>query len=128
MVPIPAAFGRNGARMSGMSAPAHLSPSSKRLYRQLVADYALDREPAAIETLRLACEALDRAAEARRELAENGAVYIDRFNQPKTSPWVAIERDSRIAAVRCFRELSLDGGSGDYTDARPPRIGSGALS
>ena len=108
------------------AAPSHLTPARKRLYRQLVADYGLEREPHALETLRLACEALDRCHEARQQLAEHGAVYEDRFGQPKASPWVAIERDSRVAAVRCFRELSLD--AGEYTDSRPPRIGSGALS
>lgn len=108
------------------AAPSHLSASSKKLYRQLVADFGLDREPHALKTLQLACEALDRGAEARRELDEHGAVYVDRFGQPKTSPWVQIERDARIGALRALRELSLDGS--DVADARPPRIGSGALS
>lgn len=88
-------------------------------------DYQLASEPHAVRTLVLALEASDRCEEARRQLAEHGAVFEDRFGQPKTSPWVAIERDSRLAAVRCFRELSLDV---EYTDARPPRIGTGALS
>jgi phage terminase small subunit len=111
-------MGRNGA-------PSHLTPARKRLYRQLVADYGLEREPHALETLRLACEALDRCDQARDLIAEHGVMLTDRFGQLKPNPATMIERDSRIAAVRCFRELSLDT---EYADSRPPRAGTGALS
>ena len=116
---------RNYVGMSRPTAPAHLSPSSKRLYRRIVADYQLGREPAALETLRLALESLDRCTEAREVIDQEGALYLDRFGQPKPHPAISIERDSRIAALRAFRELSLDS---EYVEARPPRIGTGALS
>ena len=60
-------------------APRHLSDSSRRLYRQLVADYQLDREPHALETLRLACEALDRCKDARERVTTDGAIVTDRL-------------------------------------------------
>jgi hypothetical protein len=102
-------------------APKHLSARSKRLYRQLVADYRLDREAAALETLRLALEALDRTEQARAELARNGGpFYVDRFGQPKTHPAAALERDSRLAALRAFRELGLAPEESDDSQ-RPPR-------
>ena len=110
------------------AAPSHLTSARKRLYRQLVADYGLDREPHALETLRLACEALDRCDQARDLVAEHGVMLSDRFGQLKPNPAIAIERDARLGAVRCFRELSLDAAGGDYTDSRLPRLGSGALS
>jgi len=91
-----------------------------------VADYELDREPHALETLRLACEALDRCAEAREVLASEGPYVRDRFGQVRAHPAVAVERDSRLAALRAFRELSLDRTAPD--DVRPPRVGTGALS
>jgi len=107
--------------------PAHLSRSSRALYRRLVADYGLDEEPHALETLRLACEALDTCAEARAALAQHGMTYVDRRSgAPRARPEVAIERDARLAALRAFRELSLDGGP--PPEARPPRIGTGARS
>lgn len=110
--------------MARLTAPPHLSPSSKSLFRRIVSDYTLEREPAALETLRLACEALDRCAEARQVIEVEGALMTDRFGQPNTHPAVAIERDSRIAALRAFRELSLDA---EYTEPRIPRT-NGARS
>jgi len=95
------------------------------LYRRLVAEYGLASEPHALETLRLALEALDRCEQARIALATEGVVYVDRFGSPKSRPEVAIERDSRTAAMRAFRELSLDG---ELPEVRLPRVGSGALS
>jgi terminase small subunit-like protein len=103
----------------------HLSKSSKALYRQLAEDYELTKEPHALEVLRLALEALDRCEEARRAIAQHGATYVDRYGQPKARPEVGIERDSRIAAMRAFRELSLDGATPD--EVRLPRV-NGAMN
>jgi phage terminase small subunit len=107
--------------MPRVVAPRHLSSRSKRLYRELVRDYALDREPHALETLKLACEALDRCEQARQVLAAEGAFVSNRFGERRVHPAVAVERDSRLAALRALRELSLDGV--DAADVRPPRIG-----
>lgn len=107
--------------MSVPTAPKHLTAPSKRLYRQLVADYALDAEPHALRVLALACEALDRAEEARLTLASTGTTFEDRFGQPRSRPEVAVERDSAIRAARLFRELSLDA----EVEPRVPRVGGG---
>jgi phage terminase small subunit len=103
-------------------APKHLSKPSKSLWRKIVADYGLDDEAHALETLRLACEALDRGEQARAALAIHGTTYTDRAGAHRARPEVAIERDSRIAVMRAFRELSLDG---DVPNARVPRVGGG---
>jgi hypothetical protein len=50
-------------------APDHLSDGSRNLYRQLAEDYELEREPHALEVLRLACEAIDRCDQAREAIA-----------------------------------------------------------
>jgi hypothetical protein len=92
------------------------------LWRRLVDDYGLDAEPHALRVLTLACEALDRCEEARQALARHGTTYLDRFGSPRARPEVAIERDSRIAAMRAFRELSLDA---DAPEPRIPRVGGG---
>jgi P27 family predicted phage terminase small subunit len=103
--------------------PAHLSRLSKALWRRLVADYGLADEAHALEVLRLACEALDRADEARRILAVEGVTFLDRFGKPRPHPAAAIERDSAIRAARMFRELSLDADAPG--EARVPRVGGG---
>jgi hypothetical protein len=70
--------------------------------------------------LRLAAEAWDRCEQARLVIAEQGLTYMDRFEQPRARPEVAIERDSRIAFARLIRELALDVDS--PADVRPPRL------
>jgi hypothetical protein len=72
-----------------------------------------------VRLLTLAAEAWDRTQGAREAVALHGAVYEDRFGQPRAHPEVAIERDSRIAFARLLRELDLDGEPGP--DPRPPR-------
>lgn len=103
--------------------PQHLTRSSKALWRQLVADYGLGEEPHALRVLTLGCEALDRCEQARVALARHGTTYEDRFAQPRVRPEVAIERDSRTAAMRAFRELALDGEPAG--GPRIPRVGGG---
>jgi hypothetical protein len=72
-----------------------------------VAEFRLEEHHERLLTL--AGEAWDRATEAREALAEHGLTYVDRFDQPRARPEVAIERDSRLAFARLIRELDLDG-------------------
>ena len=77
-------------------APSHLSSTARRWWHAVVAEYAL--EPHHLHLLKLACEALDRAEEARAALAVHGTTYLDRFNAPRLRPEVAIERKGRQSA------------------------------
>jgi len=87
--------------------PVHLSPDAKAWWREVVTGYEL--EPQHLRLLALACEAWDRARQARRILAKRGMTYRDRFGQPRARPEIAIERDSRMAFARLLRELDLEG-------------------
>src|SRR3990167_1234436 len=91
--------------MSSKRAPMHLKPATRRWYRHVISEYQL--EPHHVELLRLCCEALDRAEDARAMLAEEGTIVQGRFG-PKAHPAIAIERDSRHAFARLLRELDLD--------------------
>lgn len=102
---------------SSPRAPSHLTAPTKAWWRQVAAEY--DLEAHHLRLLTLACEAWDRAAQAREILAESGPVIDDRFGQPKAHPAVAIERDARIAFARLVRELDLDGEP--LPDPRMPR-------
>lgn len=86
--------------------PPHLTPESKRLWKAIVHDYEIDQ--AALMVLAATLEAVDRRAEARAEIAKNGATCIDRFGQLKQSPWTAIERDAACTLMRGFRILGFD--------------------
>ena len=86
--------------------PRHLKTPIKRWWKSVVDGYAL--EPHHVRLLTLAAEAWDRCQKIREALQEHGLTYMDRFNQPRSRPEVAIERDSRIAFARLVRELALD--------------------
>jgi phage terminase small subunit len=54
-----------------------------------------------------ACEAYDRAEQARRILKREGLTYLDRFQQPRSRPEVAIERDNRAQVAKLLTQINL---------------------
>jgi len=86
--------------------PRHLRLATRKWFANVVETYAL--EPHHLKLLTLACEALDRAEQAREALAKHGTTYTDRWGCPRNRPEIAIERDSRLAYARLLRELDLD--------------------
>jgi len=106
-----------------ISAPPHLRPDTAGWWLSVAADYAL--EPHHLRILTLAAESWDRGVEAREAIARHGCVYVDRFDQPRARPEVAMERDARIAFARLVRELALDVDAPGESN-RPPRIGGDA--
>jgi hypothetical protein len=88
-----------------MNAPTHLKPPGRRLWAAVTGDYQID--PAGLELLRLAAEALDRADEARSAVERDGAYVPDRFGNIRAHPGLGVERDSRLAAARLIHQLGL---------------------
>jgi len=64
-------------------------------------------EATALELLRLALEAVDRCEQAGAISPVTGSWTTNRYGAVVVHPCVAIERDSRLAAARWFRELAL---------------------
>jgi len=100
--------------------PSHLSPSAAEWWRTTVEAYVLHEHH--LRLLQLACEAWDRAQEARAQLEDEGLTVTGTEGGIRPHPCVAIERDARLAVARLVRELDLD--------AEPPapdRIGPPAI-
>ena len=89
-----------------MTPPRHLSLPMRTWVASIVDRYEI--EPQHLKVLVLAAEAWDRCQEARAVISKKGISYLDRFNAPRARPEVAVERDSRIAFVRCLAALSLE--------------------
>ena len=99
--------------------PAHFSARTKQWWSKVVRDYVLGDHHLAL--LQLACENLDRAEDAREEIAKEGMIFVDRFGAPKPHPAVGIARDAAVTFSRLVRELNLD--ADDVPEApRPPAI------
>jgi hypothetical protein len=70
-------------------------------------EWPIDANPAAAIVLRLACEALDRAVQARKVVEAEGLSVIDRYGQVKPHPAASIEAQSRAAVLRMLAALDL---------------------
>jgi P27 family predicted phage terminase small subunit len=59
------------------------------------------------EILRLACEQLDRAHQARMALKSHGLTTVNRFGDRVAAPEVKIERDATLAFSRLVAQLGF---------------------
>lgn len=103
--------------------PKHLTKASRDWWRMVVAEFELDEHHRKL--LQLAAECWDRSEEAREILKTEGITCLDRFEQPKPHPAVAIERDAKTLFARLLRELALDVDEPTETP-RPPRAPANA--
>lgn len=106
-------------KATSIRAPLHLAEPTRRWWRAVTSQFALDQHH--VRLLTLAGEAWDRGQQAREALAALGTcTFTDRYGCPRARPEVGIERDARTSFARLLRELDLDGAPGP--DARPPRL------
>ena len=103
--------------MAKRQAPRHLRTATGKWWRSVVKEWELEEHH--VRLLTLACEAWDRAEEARKTVETEGMIFKDRFGQPKEHPAVGVERDSRISFARLLRELDLDAAP---PELRAPRL------
>ena len=106
---------------SGVRAPKHLRADTKIFWLSTARDYEL--EPHHLKLLTAACEAWDRAIEAREAIQTAGAYFTNRHGELKPHPGLSVERDSRSLFARLIRELSLTVDDPIEAYARLPRIG-----
>lgn len=89
-----------------MRAPRQLSTSSRRLFAEVISSYVL--EPHHLAILTKALEALDRADQARSEIAAGPLMVQSRLGEPKAHPLLAVERDARAQFGSLMKQLGLD--------------------
>lgn len=91
----------------GPRPPKHLRGEAAAFWRRISREYDLLAHDFAL--LQGACEALQRAQEAREQVEQDGAYHEDRFGQPRAHPALQVERQSREQAEKFIRALCLDG-------------------
>lgn len=103
-----------------MKAPRHLSAEAGRLFRQLAEE--CDFTAGEFKVLQAACEAWDRAKQAREQIDAAGLTIQDRFGQTKNHPLLMTERDARSQFLAGMRQLRLnfDDFSAPRRPGRPP--------
>lgn len=94
-------------KKSSTRCPKHLSVDSKRIWREIVAEYQIE-DCAGLRILRVALESYDRAQACRKQIDREGLTVRDKFNQVKSHPLLSAERDSRQGFLAGIKALSLD--------------------
>jgi len=87
-------------------APKHLRPAMKTWWTSVVRNFQLEDHHRLLLTA--ACEALDRAEQAREAILHDGPYFSDRHGAIKPHPGLQTERDSKALFARFVRELDLD--------------------
>lgn len=86
-------------------APPGIGRRAQRLWRELQVDWTFSADE--LELLKLAVEAVDRATKAQEILKREGLTVLDRFQQVKEHPAVAIRNTAEINAARLLKQLGL---------------------
>ena len=87
-----------------------LSAASRRLFRELSAVYAIT-DVGGREILHSGLRAKDQAEAAEARISHDGQSTVDRFNQVRAHPLLAVARDFRAQWLAALRALNLATGS-----------------
>jgi P27 family predicted phage terminase small subunit len=88
-----------------MNVPKHLTAEARRIWRNMVAEWQFD--DATLMILRQALEAFDRLNQAREAITRDGLTILGPSGQ-RAHPALLVEKDSRNALLRAWRQLGLD--------------------
>ena len=103
-------------------APAHLKAPTRQWFDQICREYQLESQH--LRILQLAAEAWDSYQGARDDLAEHGTTFKNKFGDIKPHPSVSLMQNSRLAFLRCLRELNLDVSPPDSPRPNPLKYSS----
>jgi phage terminase small subunit len=87
--------------------PEHLSEAAKARWRELVGD-GRDWDFDELVVLTAGLEAFDRLAQARALIDSEGLVIEDPSGRRRVHPAAQIEKESRLAVLRAFRQLKFE--------------------
>jgi phage terminase small subunit len=105
---------------TNLKPPPGLRTETRKWWTTVVSTWALEEHH--LHLLASACYELDRAEEARLEIRRaGGAVFTDRWGQPKEHPARKVEREARVTFTRILRELNLSEDAAPEA-ARPPAL------
>jgi P27 family predicted phage terminase small subunit len=87
--------------------PKHLHDSGREYWQAVTGLFVLEDHHYAI--LQTACEALDRAAEARKEIERLGVLIVpESGGMARANPATRTEKDSMVLFLRAQQALGLD--------------------
>lgn len=85
--------------------PRGLSATAKRVWLAVCEEFDLDA--ASVDLLTAYAEACARREQARAVLQKEGITFIDKHEQPRAHPCIAIERDAANTQARLARLLGI---------------------
>jgi phage terminase small subunit len=89
------------------AAPRHLKPATRAWFDQICREFELESHH--LRILQLACESWDAYEDARDAIAQHGLTFVNlKHGDVKPRPEAAIMQNSRLAFLRCMRELNLE--------------------
>jgi P27 family predicted phage terminase small subunit len=89
------------------SPPKHLSAESTRLWKQIHEEYVIE-DRHGLMLLECALESLDRVRQAQEQIRQHGVCIVDRYDQLKTNPACAVERDQKTQMIGALKQLGLN--------------------
>jgi P27 family predicted phage terminase small subunit len=90
-----------------MKSPSKLSTDAQEWWDKISSEYGIT-DQAGYLLLQSALEAFDRMRQAQEAIAEHGVCLKDRYDQLKSNPACAVERDSRSQMMQALKALNLD--------------------
>lgn len=97
-----------------------LSPEARAWLTHVKSSFVLERHHEQLATM--VAETLDRRAEARRTIQQDGPYITDRKGTLIAHPAVRVEKETTVLIARLIRQLGLDEAAGDDEAPRLPSM------